>query len=244
MALAAITLATVESSTELRALLDETDTCIGTCDDRDQKKRFCGVDSLCRPYSCQSWYEYGPRNLTGYDESFQEPLTCQDIPVDPEVFYSGIRYGCYETIPPRIKQGFTKQCATNPAGPSISFTCYEMATNTNFQPYLDEVTTSGLTCKNDTEIPNFGYYVTYSLRNKTGGYTVLTAGADSTFSFNATLALSTMYSEFILEEELSPGPTDSPTANPTNSPTSSTFALTPVIWAYAFISLYHLVLSV
>jgi hypothetical protein len=38
-----------------------------------------------------------------------------------------------------------------------------MATNTNFQPYLDEVTTTGLICKNDTKILRFYYAATYLL---------------------------------------------------------------------------------
>jgi hypothetical protein len=173
------------------------------------------------------------------------------MPVPPKSFIQASRqYGCYETTLPQIKQGFTKQqCATNPAGPLTSFTCYKMATNTHFQPYLDEVTTSGLTYKNDTEILTFSYSVTCSLQNKTGmsytGYTVLAPGADYAFSFNATLVMGTaMYSEFITEEELSQGPTESRTANPTNLPTCSAFALNPTIWVCTFISLYHLVLSV
>jgi hypothetical protein len=240
LALAAISLAPVESSAVVRALLvDETDTCVGTCDEQDQKERFCGIDSICRPYSCQSWYEYGPRNFTGYDESFPEPLICQDMTVGPEVFYTGVQYGCYETNPTRIKLGFTKACKATPAGPSTSFTCYEMATTTNFQPYLDGVTNSGLTCKNDSEIPTFSYYASYSLQNNSGrpytGYTVVAPAADSTISFNASLGMGTMYSEFRIEEALSPSPTESPTANP-----SSAFAMKPIIWACAFICLYHL----
>jgi hypothetical protein len=123
-----------------------------------------------------------------------------------------------------------------------------MATNTDFQPYLDEVNRTGLTCQNDTEIPRFSYEATYSLQNSTTWYTILNSAADDTLGFNVTLAMVTMFSEFIVEGWGwgwgSPSPTESPTANPTNSPTSSAFAKKPVLWMCAFMSVYHLIISV
>jgi hypothetical protein len=249
----ALTLGRVESSsTALRALTEtDTDTCINSCDAQDQKERFCGVDGLCHTYSCQAWYKYGPRKFTGYIEgSSPDPLICQDYFFNSgdALFYSGVQYGCYSTDPPRIQQRFTRSCSQVVSQLTTLFSCYEMATDTDFQPYLDEVASSGLTCENDTEIPEFGYKVTYSYFNDTGipynGITILTPGANQTLTFDATLAMNTMYSHFTTVA-LPEAPSDSPTSSPTNSPTSSAFAKTPVLLAcMILVSLSHLILSV
>jgi hypothetical protein len=114
--------------------------------------------------------------------------------------------------------GFTKQCLA--IGPNSQFTCYGLAESTNFQPFLDEVTASGLNCTDDkydeTGYPKFSYRVVYEYTGNIG-ITVNAWGFNSTTELNETLALSgTMFASY---KDWTNQPTTAPTKSPTLSPT-------------------------
>ena len=187
---------------------------------------FCGSDGNCHLYSCEEWYEFGPRNFTGNDDGAS--LECQDIPMTVpgpksafmylKVFYPSVEYRCVSLEPPPIQMGFTKQCLA--IGPNSEFTCYGLAESTNFQPFLDEVTASGLNCTDDkydeTGYPKFSYRVVYEYTGNIG-ITVNAWGFNSTTELNETLALSgTMFASY---KDWTNQPTTAPTKSPTLSPT-------------------------
>ena len=119
--------------------------------------QFCGVDNQCHIYSCQSWYEFGPRNFTGYDAN--SPLVCQDIgitePHGDDVFYESVSFQFRSLTPEPIMMGWTNKCTV--AGTNSNFTCYGLsASNTDFQPFLDEASPSDLNCTG-SEYDETGY---------------------------------------------------------------------------------------
>lgn len=191
---------------------------------------FCGLDDQCHVYSCQEWYEFGPRNFTGYDIASSTPLTCQDIPItEPKklVLYGNaynpsVSFRCASLTPPPITMGFTRRCTMSE--PDTDFICYELATDTDFQPFLDEVSASGLNCTDDvydeTGYPKFSYRVMYESLIWQPWMAVIAQGHNSTSEFNETLALNgTMYASY---KESTGKPTTAPTSSaPTKSLTTS-----------------------
>lgn len=199
------------------------DDCNGACVQGDGT--FCGIDGLCHEFSCDKWYQYGPRNFTGYVDD-APALFCQDIPVtDPgsdEVFYYSVAFRCRSVTPSPIAMGFTRKCTANPSGgPATEFTCYELAVSTDFEPFLAKAESSGLECTDDkydeTGYPKFSYRVVYASQNSGGGGdAVSTAGFNSTSEFDAVRAdegaLYSVYKEV---------KTQPPTAAPTPAPSTS-----------------------
>lgn len=207
----------------------DTEKCGGGCVTGSGK--FCGLDDQCHIYSCQEWYEFGPRNFTGYDIASSTPLTCQNIQVtepydhdflDGNVYYPSVSFRCVSLTPPPIVMGYTRRCTM--AGPDTDFTCYELATDTDFQPFLDEVSASGLNCTDDeydeTGFPQFTYYVKYESQIWQPWMSVRAQGHNSTSEFNEIFALNgTMYATY---KESTGKPTAAPTSSaPTKSLTTS-----------------------
>ena len=191
---------------------------------------FCGIDGLCHEFSCDKWYQYGLRNLSGYlDDAFsREALVCEDIPVtqpgSDEVPYASVAFRCQSLTPSPIAMGFTRKCTANPSGtPATEFTCYELAASTDFEPFLAKVESSGLECTDDeddkTGYPKFVYLavdVYTSQRESETKYTFLsiTTGFNGTSEFDAVRAAEgTLYS--VYEEVKTQPPTAAPTAFPT-----------------------------
>jgi len=175
--------------------------CSGTCDG------FCGADNQCHQYTCQNWYEFGPHRFTGNAIVSPEPLTCQNIPATGAEI-STVQFRCRDLSPRPIAMGFTRRCSANPnASSATNFTCYEMAANTDFQPFLLHVNVTGLTCNNnspydETGYPKFVYSVTVrSERPKSGEEWFLTSH-NSTSEFNATLALTGAIYAVYTEKEI------------------------------------------
>lgn len=57
---------------------------------------FCGSDGICRPYNCNSWYQYANITYTSYDASL--PLSCEGrSKFDPEfdeLVNPAVVFGC------------------------------------------------------------------------------------------------------------------------------------------------------
>lgn len=196
---------------------------------------FCGVDGQCHIYSCEDWYEFGPRNFTGFDSA--SPLVCQDIGItQPDdfydvVYYHSVSFRCRSVTPNGIRMGFNNKCSV--AGTNSAFTCYGLATNTDFQPFLDEAAESQLNCTDveydDTSYPKFDYSVVTQKQNSGQGLIgegliIFQMGHNSTSEFNETLALrGAMYAKYETW-------TDQPTAAPTTSPPTTSPTALPT-WA-------------
>ena len=209
------------------------------------------------PWSCEAYYEFGSRNNTGYDAANPVPLECEDIPETerPDVFYSGVVYGCSDTEPERVRQGevhrlhsaslapcivgylhciysslpgFTRKCHAQPSGPGTDYTCYDMAAGTDFQPFVNEVTgwqTSGNECKDNVAEEGFPRY----------SYDVILESDINAFAriqflpaHNGTTEFNEDYAQtgpMYSSYKVSPVP--DPTPAPTPSPTSEPMTLPP-----------------
>ena len=204
---------------------------------------FCGIDGLCHEFSCDKWYQYGPRKFTGYlDNAFSpESLVCEDIPAtqpgSDEVPHYSVDFRCLSQLNPSqvvngmaftIAMGFTRKCTANPSGtPATEFTCYELAASTDFGSFLAKVGSYGLECTDDEYTgpiyPKFEYDVVYTsyIKNetKTTNYTFLTSGFDATSELDVIhAAKGTMYS--VYEEVNFQPPAAAPTASPTSGSVS------------------------
>lgn len=201
--------------------------------------QFCGIDGQCHPYSCSSWYEFGTTDFTGgYD--VDSPLACRDLgsftqPVGVSTTAS-VSFRCRDVTPKPIQMGFNRECTVS--GTNSEFTCYELAQDTDFQPFLDEASVSQLDCMDDQYdemgYPKFTYGVT--LRNRVPGkdHTIFTPGYNGTREFNETLALTgTMYANYELwTDQPTLGPTPGPTMRPTqaNQASSCSCSLLEGLW--------------
>ena len=218
---------------------------------------FCGIDGLCHEFSCDKWYQYGLRNLSGYlDDAFsREALVCEDIPVtqpgSDEVPYASVAFRCQSLTPSPIAMGFTRKCTANPSGtPATEFTCYELAASTDFGPFLAKVGSSGLECTDDEYTgpiyPKFEYDVVYTsyIKNetKTTNYTFLTSGFDATSELDVIhAAKGTMYS--VYEEVNFQPPAAAPTASPTSGSVSYSKKRLPISVAVGAFLVSWLVMS-
>jgi len=128
------------------------------CDEESCERKkdgsFCGRDGVCRPLTCENWYEFGWD--TGYsdEESQSVPLICKDIPetIFPENTLSLV-YGCGRNPSEYIQHGYNRKCTAQQT--SGEFTCFSIHPRTDFQPFLEK-TTQYHHCF-DGEIPQFSY---------------------------------------------------------------------------------------
>ena len=211
---------------------------------------FCGIDGQCHDYSCSNWFRYGPKqfdfgeNGDGSTEASEErsstatseseSLFCNDIPLtspgsdDPDdVFYSSVSFRCRSLTPSPIAMGFNRKCTTKTEPDDLSglttsgFTCYELADNTDFGPFLETVdAATTYNCTDDeydeTGYPQFTYNVVYQTTIGNHGIGVFIPGFNGTAELDPFRAVNgAMYAIY---EEV---PTDAPTVSPTVSPTTS-----------------------
>jgi len=219
--------------------------------------QFCGRDDQCHPYSCQAWYEFGPVQSTGVQHiggSSSHGLTCKDIdltePYKPnsildksDVYVPSVSFQCTETSTP-IGFGFNRRCSakTGPHGVS-DFTCYELAANTNFQPFLAKVTPTNLRCANTTdEDAMFTYEITLRSEISTDENIGMHEGFAATKAFNKTLALTgTIYAYY--DEKLTEAPTPVPTTKPTPPAPAAAAAAPNQTGSSAFLAVILLIAS-
>lgn len=175
---------------------------------------FCGTDGQCHPYTCESFYEFGRQNYTGYDDD-APPLECQDIPMtkpSDDDFYPSVSFRCRSLVPIPVSMGFTRRCLA--ATPISNFTCYELNESTNFQPFLAKVGASEMECNgveyDETGWPKFTYGTTIENSGVGESNNInFVLGFNATTEFNETKALSgTMHSRY---EEWKLPPTQAPT---------------------------------
>jgi hypothetical protein len=185
---------------------------------------FCGTDGKCHFYNCESFYEFGPVDYTGYGPQSPE-LKCIDIPVtlvdtagDPS--QASVAFRCRDLTPKPIGMGYTKYCEAST--PNSNFTCYGVSENTNyynaFDDFLQQAQASQLECNsgqyNETGYPAYSYSAVMSKREGITGYIINQEGFSDTQAFNQTKAvIGTMSSQF---EAWTSAPTRSPV---TYSPT-------------------------
>ena len=142
------------------------------CDEESCEKRkdgsFCGRDGVCRPLTCENWYEFGPLQDTGYsDES--EPLICKDI---PETFFPkntlSLIYGCGTNPYTYIEHGYNRKCTAKQS--SGEFNCFSIHPRTDFGPFLEK--TQAYNGCADDKIPEFSYlyHLTRSVPIEPYGY--------------------------------------------------------------------------
>ena len=127
-------------------------------------------------------------------------------------------FRCRSLDPLPITRGWTRYCEAST--PLSNFTCYGLAKNTDFQPFLAEAESSNIECNNseydETGYPQYTYMVSVSKPN----YSAFLTGFNGTEIFDKYKALvGTMSSTF---ETFTVPPTPSPTKYPTSPPVEPT----------------------
>ena len=188
------------------------------------QQEFCGRDDKCHSYSCQNWYQYGPKKFTTYKDQARPELVCKDIAdddIDTHQYLgkAGILYGCNQLA--KLKQSFTKECIA-PLDSNTTFTCHEMSFNTNFASFIAKVNDTNITC-GDLE-PKYFYL------NWIGYETTLFGGEDFrtlafSSTFNQTMAYKTIYSELVSNETFKTVPNNTSDDNPDDDNSSSIIEL-------------------
>jgi len=196
---------------------------------------FCGTDDQCHLLSCDTRYQY-VRNFSGYLERDARELVCEDIPVteplSDEVFYSGVAFRCRSLSSASARLGFTRKCTATTetlGGKYTEFTCFEMAADTDFGPFLAEAADlqRNLECTderyNETGYPKFSYRVVYETQRAPDSteLVVLNSVYNSTSEFDHVRASATLYSVHTTME------TQTPTAGPTTTQATPTPTLRP-----------------
>ena len=185
---------------------------------------FCGTDGQCHLYNCESFYEFGPTDYTGYSDSDASPeLVCNDILTTPVVTagdssQASVVFRCRDLTPEPIGMGWTKYCEASSS--NSNFTCYGLADNTDFSLFLQQSEASQLECNSgrydETGYPAYTYSV--STHKQEGNYGTFNnlVGFNGTQEFDETEALTgTMTTTF---EAWTDEPTQSPISMPTYSP--------------------------
>ena len=196
---------------------------------------FCGTDGQCHKYSCLNYYDYGPSQFTGHDGT-GPPLSCQDgagpILADDttcqwEGGISALSFGCVGIYCAECDNdksvngmGFTRFCSVQPTL-DTTFICYEMASDTNYVDFLNEVNMANLISCSDPDLPPaFIYLVRYMefIPDEDGFLksNAVVNGPNSTVEFDMELAQGAMHSEL----RVSLRPSASPTLEATSEPTS------------------------
>ena len=98
---------------------------------------FCGIDGVCRPKSCENYYEFGNRTFTGYNEIDPVPLDCSSIP--ETILNDGVTsltFRCSSMMTqPFISHGYNRKCTA--ITPKVSsFECYSIDPSTDFSRFL------------------------------------------------------------------------------------------------------------
>ena len=149
-----------------------------TCDTPCLSSQFCGSDFQCHEFNCNEWYQFASVDYTDYDANL--PLECVERSQFDEEFQddlknSGVVFGCtgfsgsLPTPPEAVYQPFTKKCTRSDEDKLETFTCYEMADKTNFQPLVKEA--QDIRCPTqdgEPDVPLFQYKVT--LRREVPGH--------------------------------------------------------------------------
>lgn len=160
----------------------------GSCSNCNDPGHFCGVDGTCHAFSCQNYYQYAHRALTGYadDATFQ----CFGYSQGDIENAHGVIYGCDPLFPmtlmtpgKQVTEPFNRKCTAEREGGYL-FECYEFQpseTATNFDFFEREAESSFPDCE-DGKQPKY-YYIIASSNHYTGfeglqGNPIVEGGAD------------------------------------------------------------------
>ena len=159
-----------------------------SCSDCDKPGFFCGIDGSCHEFSCQTYYQYADRQLTGYadDSTFQ----CFGYSLGDQENAHGVIYGCDPIYPftlvtpgKQVTEPFNRKCTAEREG-GFTFECYEFMpseTATNFDFFELEAESSFPDCGDGKQAKY--WYMTASSNHYTGfeglqGNPILAGGAD------------------------------------------------------------------
>mmetsp|Transcript_8233 Transcript_8233/g.9581 ORF Transcript_8233/g.9581 Transcript_8233/m.9581 type:complete len:268 (+) Transcript_8233:196-999(+) len=192
------------------------------------RDNFCGVDGLCRPMSCENYYEFANRKFTGYNETDPDSLDCYSI---PETIYPAtpmsLTYGCGFTLndddspPSFISQQYNRKCTA--ITPTSSFDCYSIDPSTSFSNFLRRAESFECSPNSNETLPFFYYQAILEWDRHGESYVGYNQVHNMTYEFDPDAAVrGTISSYFILP------PTESPTVSSTVSPTNAPSIDTPI----------------
>lgn len=159
----------------------------GGCSNCNDPGHFCGIDGVCYPFSCQTYYQYGDRKLTGYADN--STFQCFGYQRGDQENAHGVVFGCDPLFPftimtpgKQVTAAFNRKCTATREG-GYSFECYEFApseTATDFARFEQEAESSFPDCGDKS--PQF-YYLIASSNHYVGvdglqGNPILAGGAD------------------------------------------------------------------
>ena len=187
------------------------------CETSCSSDSFCGVDGVCRPLSCENFYEFGNRTFTGYDDNNPIPLECSPIPeTNFRDFVPSLTYRCTnislpddDSPPSYVAQGYNRKCSA--VNPTSSFECYSIDPSTDFSNFLRQ--TESFDCSPSNELPFFSYNAILEWDRPRESYVGFNQVHNMTYEFDLDSAFQgTIYSSFTLY------PTESPTVSPSQAP--------------------------
>jgi len=160
----------------------------GSCTGCTTEGHFCGIDNQCHPYSCQNFYQYADRKLTGYadDTTFQ----CFGYALGDQENAHGVIYGCDPLFPftlmtpgKQVTEAFNRKCTAEREG-GFKFECYEFQpseTATDFTFFEQKAESSFPDCEGGKQ-PQY-YYMIGSTNRYVGfegllGNPIVVAGAE------------------------------------------------------------------
>mmetsp|Transcript_37697 Transcript_37697/g.80540 ORF Transcript_37697/g.80540 Transcript_37697/m.80540 type:complete len:231 (+) Transcript_37697:76-768(+) len=189
--------------------------------------QFCGSDLECHPFGCNDWYQFATSNMTDYDPHL--PLSCEERSQwdseYPGLKNAGVIFGCtgfggsLPSPPEAVYQPFTRKCTRADEEKLEKFECYEMASKTNFQPFIAEAKDAILDPCSDPAspgVPSFIYQATVELSEPGYGYIGILNPGNATEEFDRTSAMGSMFATLSIA---APPPKSSPTA-PLHAPPS------------------------
>ena len=146
---------------------------------------FCGVDGVCRPYSCENWYEFGNRVFTGYDD--KDPTRLECLPIEETIFHwdtMGLEYRCFDSDPSPIRHGYNRKCTAVMS--ESEFNCYSIDPSTDFGPFLNRTESA---CSSSNGIPFFMYSAFLQWQHPYAGHAEIEPAHNETYEFNPEFAV-------------------------------------------------------
>ncbi|CAB9530322.1 unknown protein [Seminavis robusta] len=100
------------------------------CECEDNIGHFCGIDDNCHPFSCENYYLYADRKLTGYSDN--ATMQCFGYSLGEQERAHGVVYGCSPLFPfvlptpgKQVTEPFNRKCTAERDESGFSFECYE-----------------------------------------------------------------------------------------------------------------------
>ncbi|CAB9527597.1 expressed unknown protein [Seminavis robusta] len=187
------------------------------CSGCSEPGHFCGIDGNCHIFSCQNYYQYADRKLTGYADN--TTFQCFGYTQGDQENAHGVIYGCDPLYPlvkmtpgKQVTEPFNRKCSAEREGGYL-FECYEFQpseTATDFTFFEREAESSFPDCKGGKQ-PKY-YYIIASSNHYVGfeglqGNPIVAGGADidgdtlwqvnEMRSFKRDIAMMSMYANVV-----------------------------------------------